>query len=216
MNKEDPYRDQAEKLRRKIEKVQFEEGKTIEKEELPPRSRVHQKAKKNKWKLKYPVIRLLVLFFILLPITIFSIYSSIAKDKIGNVKETFGEATEEFETIDIEDQETSDPNKKENIQTEDEVDPSDNGAAEDQSEQEQDAYQQQDNDNAVQSQTIAPPIKTNEKSIVYHTVKPGETIYRISMKYYQSKSGIETIKSANNLAGNEIRTGQVLTIPLNK
>ena len=36
------------------------------------------------------------------------------------------------------------------------------------------------------------------------------------MKYYKSKSGIDTIKSANDLNSNEIRVGQVLTIPLNK
>ena len=61
--------------------------------------------------------------------------------------------------------------------------------------------------------------KSNESitaSTVYHTVQPGETIYRISIKYYQSKSGIDTIKSANNLSSNEIRVGQVLTIPLSK
>ena len=71
-----------------------------------------KQAKKNKWKLKYPVIRLLVLFFILLPITIFSIYSTIAKDKIGNVRETDGESTEEFETIEIEKPDNN-PNKDE-------------------------------------------------------------------------------------------------------
>ena len=61
--------------------------------------------------------------------------------------------------------------------------------------------------------------KSNESitaNTVYHTVQPGETIYRISIKYYKSKSGIDTIKSANNLTSNEIRVGQVLTIPLNK
>ncbi len=77
--------------------------KLVKREELPPRSRVHhQKQKKNKWKLKYPVIRLLALFFILLPITIFSIYSSIARDKVGNILKTDGESTEGFESINIE------------------------------------------------------------------------------------------------------------------
>ena len=57
MNKERPYREQAEKLRQKIERTKFEEGEAIDREELPPRSRVHeQKIKKSKWKLKYPVI----------------------------------------------------------------------------------------------------------------------------------------------------------------
>ena len=67
MNKEDPYRDQAEKLRQKIERKEFEEGQLVEREELPPRSRLHhQKHKKNKWKLKYPVIRLVGIIFYLI------------------------------------------------------------------------------------------------------------------------------------------------------
>ena len=85
MNKERPYREQAEKLRQKIDIDPFEEGEVVDREELPPRSRVHlQKRKKNKWKLKYPVIRLLVLFFILFPITIFSIYSSLLERPGGD------------------------------------------------------------------------------------------------------------------------------------
>ena len=64
MNKEDPYRDQAEKLRQNIERKKFEEGQLVQREELPPRSRIHhQKHKKNKWKLKYPVIRLIDIIF---------------------------------------------------------------------------------------------------------------------------------------------------------
>ena len=103
MNKERPYRDQAEKLRRKIDKSTFEEGQMVDREELPPRSRVHeQKEKKNKWKLKYPVIRLLVLFFLLLPITIFSIYSSLLDKPIGDARKTIGETSDGFEVIDIE------------------------------------------------------------------------------------------------------------------
>jgi len=34
------------------------------------------------------------------------------------------------------------------------------------------------------------------------------------MTYYKSKDGIEIIQKANNLEGNEIRTGQVLKIPI--
>src|SRR3954466_899773 len=103
MNKERPYREQAEKLRQKIDIDPFEEGEVVEREKLLPRSKVNwKKRKKNKWKLKYPVIRLLVLFFILLPITIFSIYSTIARDKVGNILKTDGESTEGFETINIE------------------------------------------------------------------------------------------------------------------
>ena len=103
MNKERPYREQAEKLRQKIDMDPFEEGEVVDREELPPRSRVHlQKRKKNKWKLKYPVIRLLVLFFILLPITIFSIYSFLLERPGGDATKTGGESSGGFEVIDLE------------------------------------------------------------------------------------------------------------------
>ena len=220
MNKEDPYRDQAEKLRQNIERKQFEEGQVVKREELPPRSRVHyQKHKKNKWKLKYPVIRLLVLFFILLPITIFSIYSTIARDRIGDIQKTDGESTEGFETINIEKYD----NKpiEEEIQVEEEsVDKGSETSVTTPKDQTNEENQGSLNQNKVSiSEGLLSEKKTNESipaSTVYHTVQPGETIYRISMKYYKSNSGIDTIKSANDLKGNEIRVGQVLTIPLNK
>lgn len=99
MNKEYPYRDQAEKLRRRIERKDFTEGRVVERVQLPPRNSVHKKKKKtNKWKLKYPIIRILVVFFILLPIIILSIYLSNFKDQIGDSKKATGE-TEEFEII---------------------------------------------------------------------------------------------------------------------
>lgn len=104
MNKEHPYRDQAEELRQTIKHTTFEEGSPIDREELPPRSRVHHQKKntKNKWKLKYPIIRLLVLFFILLPITILSIYYMISNEPVGEVKKTGGETTDGFEVINFE------------------------------------------------------------------------------------------------------------------
>lgn len=220
MNKEDPYRDQAEKLRQNIERKEFEEGQLVQREELPPRSRLHhQKHKKNKWKLKYPVIRLLVLFFILLPITIFSIYSAIAGDKVGNILKTDGESTEGFETINIEKYDNSTIDKE--IQVEEEKVNEDSKSSDPAPD---DLNMEKDQDSLTQAgvsdtQDLVTRDKSNESitaSTVYHTVQPGETIYRISIKYYQSKSGIDTIKSANNLSSNEIRVGQVLTIPLNK
>lgn len=52
--------------------------------------------------------------------------------------------------------------------------------------------------------------------LIYHTVQPNETLFRISMKYYQSQVGIDKIKNANGLRTDDIRAGQVLKIPLNK
>lgn len=201
MNKEDPYRDQTEKLRQKIERSTFEEGKRVEREELPPRSAVHRQGKKTKLKMKYPLIRLLALFFVLLPITVISIYSIIAKDKIDNVRETITESNEEFETIEIE--------NEENQITEDEEDNLDNGKT-------GGSLTEPQSRAWAGHETAAAPLIVHEKDIIYHKVKRGETITRISMKYYKSKAGIEVIKAANDLTSNEILAGQVLTIPLNK
>lgn len=53
-------------------------------------------------------------------------------------------------------------------------------------------------------------------STVKHTVQPGETLFRISMKYYHSRKGEAIIRKANNLEGNKVYAGQVLTIPLSQ
>ncbi len=211
MNKEDPYRDQAEKLRQKIERPTFEEGKPVKREELPPRSAVHRhgKSKKTKLKVKYPLIRLLALFFVLLPITVISIYSIIAKDKIDNVKETIIESTEEFETIEIEEEENQIMEDEEGTQEEAENSNPDN-------EQAGESLTEPQSRAGAGHKTAAAPLTVYEKDIIYHKVKRGETITRISLKYYRSKAGIEIIKAANDLTSNEILAGQVLTIPLNK
>ncbi|MDR0125043.1 LysM peptidoglycan-binding domain-containing protein [Bacillus zhangzhouensis] len=58
--------------------------------------------------------------------------------------------------------------------------------------------------------------KQEEKPVrvVQHTVGPEENLYRISMKYYQNRSGEEKIKAYNHLKGNSVYSGQVLNIPL--
>ncbi|MER0467529.1 LysM peptidoglycan-binding domain-containing protein [Bacillus cabrialesii subsp. cabrialesii] len=72
-----------------------------------------------------------------------------------------------------------------------------------------------------QQQTAAPqkqqpdvPVQSEPKRVVKHTVQKKETLYRISMKYYKSRSGEETIRAYNHLNGNDVYTGQVLDIPL--
>jgi hypothetical protein len=227
MNKERPYREQAEKLRQKIDNDPFEEGEMVEREELPPRSRVHlQKRKKNKWKLKYPVIRLLVLFFILLPITIFSIYSSLLKGPVGDATKTGGESSGGFEVIDIEPSPPvgGEEEEQDQDQSSEDANEFDLWEAEKNEYEDEDVEQSSSDDSSASSQesqsvsidSLVSDTKSQTKDIIYHTVKPGETIFRISMKYYHSKAGIDTIKSANNLSDNNIRVGQVLTIPLTK
>ncbi|WP_264738428.1 LysM peptidoglycan-binding domain-containing protein [Cytobacillus firmus] len=240
MNKEDPYRDQAERLRKKIDRKQETEN-SGQKSALPPRSRVHQeKRKKSKWKIKYPVIRLLALFFILLPITIFSIYQYVSSDKSINaglnaeIEETGSEtvvfATNDEDkgtTIEVREepesqepekpekpdgvQEKEDPKVQQEKQTPQKTDIEDKGT-EPKKQAQQTAPETTDSSKTAGTQEQEELKK--EGKVVYHTVKPKETIFRIAMTYYKSQSGIEKIKQANNLPSNEIQTGQVLKIPL--
>ncbi|MEG7356367.1 LysM peptidoglycan-binding domain-containing protein [Bacillus inaquosorum] len=67
---------------------------------------------------------------------------------------------------------------------------------------------------AQKEQQPAEPVQSKAKRVVKHTVQKKETLYRISMKYYKSRSGEEKIRAYNHLNGNDVYTGQVLDIPL--
>lgn len=243
MNKEGPYRDQAERIRKKIDRKQ-ETDSSGQKAALPPRSRIHQeKRKKNKWKVKYPVIRLLSLFFIFLPITIFSIYSYLSKDRGMGIAEEAATVESGFETVGYAPKDADKGTTIEVREESKEADSSEPEASHEKNEEEKkhpetqtssQIHNSEDKGSAVQSQEEEQP-KTAEKApseksvetkeqeepktegkVIYHTVKPQETIFRIAMNYYKSQDGINIIKQANNLHSNEIQTGQVLKIPLNQ
>lgn len=233
MNKEEPYRDQAEKLRQKIEKVNDE---TMIETGLPSRVDAHRNKKnKTKWKVRFPMIRLLVLFFILLPIVIFSAYSSLVEKDLNSSEKVFS-ANSGFEQVAFE-------QKKDNsneLEVEDDL--SNDTTSEKEEEQQinenkeeiiEETPKAEDNSNADETEQESTPPSSDsntekpvsnenkdstvevkeEKEMLYHTVKPNETLFRIAMTYYQSQSGIEIIQNANQLNGNEIKVGQVLKIP---
>jgi LysM repeat protein len=215
MNKEEPYRSQAERLKRRIEKIN--EETTEVRDQLPPREQIHrEKRKKTKLKIKYPIIRILVLFFILLPIVIFSAYSYLEEGKGSKTEKVTGDSSG-YEVINFEEPET-----ESTVETK--VEETENTPVED----DQEAIEVQKSiiqDAPIESPASQPtPIigqgtdKNVEPapSVIYHTVKSGENLYRISLKYYHSKAGEDIIRKANNMKGNEIYLGQVLKIPLNK
>ena len=216
MNNEEPYRDQAERLKRRIEKIN---ENTEESDRLPPREQVHrQKKNKFKWKIKYPVIRLLVLFFILLPIIIFSVISYLDGNKTNETVKTSGNSVG-YETINLEKSKPTVDDKTDKAdelkQTEQNKDSANNPTG-NSGEATTPAIVQPENNSAstdpgnspteqapatvpaaVPAQTTnnqteaaaSQPAKTEEK-IIYHTVQPQETLYRIAMKYYHSKAGV--------------------------
>jgi LysM repeat protein len=237
MNREDPYRDQAERLRKRIEKIN---EVNHDESQLPPRNDLHRsRKKKTKWKLRYPIIRLLALFFILLPITIFSVYSYLeGKKPIG--AEKVSSSSEGYESINLETTQTEEKKqvnddaknsggeserKNENV-----VDPTVGTETTEKGTGDKNPVGQQITENnqtdAIEkpesgletdkntSQQTSQKKDEEQNKIIYHTVQPQETLYRIAMKYYHSNSGIEKIKQANHLSNNNIETGKVLKIPL--
>ncbi|WP_318508543.1 LysM peptidoglycan-binding domain-containing protein [Bacillus sp. T3] len=242
MNREDPYRQQTESTRRRIGRATISSSTNGEKSEstsLPPRSEVHhQKRTKNKTKSEkqsFPLIRLQVVFFILLPIIIFAIYTY--RDNLfPNSTKTGMEEKSGYETISIEDSNAVD---KKNSQKAESKESDENGqqtSAEDKSEAVSDPAADQTTsepttessaggvsgtatvsetpDTPVVSNAPANNTKDNSQEIKLHTVQKGETLYRIAMKYYQSKSGVDIIKKANNLKSDSISVGQTLKIPI--
>ena len=230
MNREGPNREKIDQTRQRIDAATMEEIAPVK--ELPPRGELRRQTNKKskKWKINYPIIRLLLLFFILLPITFFSIYSFKDELLLGSKKTEEEKGTYERvaigKTKDSMSNDTSNTEEKivEDNQVDNVIETTVAPAIE--------ASNSGDNKNTITNQnedpqTVSPqtgqadstepttenPITTSDKT-VYHTVVAGETLYRISMKYYHAKSGIVIIKQANQIKGNEIHKGQVLTIPL--
>jgi LysM repeat protein len=224
VNHEEPYRNQAERLRQKIEKVKDGADVIVEKNELPSRTDIHRtKKNKTKLKVKFPIIRLLALFFILLPVGIFSAYSVLGSKEINTnenvstvITEINVEGNKEVETEVEGTLDTAAPTEVEIIEDGEE-------------ENIENPLEQQDSETVKQEEVDTTNKITTEKeqaktdslnkeeppvnNEVYHTVQPKETLFSIAMKYYQSQSGIELIQEANNLNGIEIMVGQVLKIP---
>ncbi|MBS4191070.1 LysM peptidoglycan-binding domain-containing protein [Bacillus sp. FJAT-49705] len=221
MNKEGPYRDQAERLRKKVYRNLEPEDMTTEKASLPPRSRLHrEKRQKSKWKVKYPVIRLLALMFILLPIAIFSIHYSLNKDKPGSA-EKVSSSQKGYEAVGYENQ---NEDKGTTIEEREEPPEKEESSVDDSEKKEEgsipapktQAKENSDNKGSAvlpegdQNQQDKEDQKAEAEEVIYHTVKPNENIFRIALKY---QSGVDIIKKANNLKNDEIQVGQVLVIP---
>lgn len=208
--------DQAEILRKRMEENHTEST------ELPPRSEVHRKKdKKVKFRVRFPLIRLLALSFILI-VCIVASYN-LWKDHIQltNASETENEDKNDS-NIDVVEMKEAEEEGAESVQEVEKVD-----EVQDQVE----AAEPTDTIPApiekttteVQVQEVTPvPNTTTEQAnkneptkVLHHKVKAGETLYRISMKYYKSRAGEEIIKKANGLDANgTVMTGQILKIPL--
>lgn len=212
----DTTHDQAEKLRQSVKNST---------EKLPPRSAIHkEKKKKTKIRIKYPVVRLLALFFVLIPILILS-YTFHFKDELKTIVPKV--STENYDTIDFanpsedeivsESEDSTEAVEKDSESVGEEPSPSESG--------EKEIAGDNDNDSENEQPAANEPINSSEESkpkdstkqeyrVITHKVTSEETLYSISIKYYKSRAGEEIIREWNNLEQTKIYEGQILEIPL--
>ncbi|WP_019242064.1 MULTISPECIES: LysM peptidoglycan-binding domain-containing protein [Bacillus] len=236
------YKDQADSLRNEVKSAE-EDTFEYSTSSLPSRKEIHSKKKqKVVWKVKFSLVKILAVFFILLIITTFAIYSHLTKGNksdgiLANSKPSYSEEIKGYDSYDSEDKEsivTDDeeeqdkkPEKVENNKTQvnkQEEDPKNSQATKDtESNPSKPAVTEPKETNKVSKPTTntnkvedkkEESQESNKGKVVQHTVQPSETVYRIAMKYYSSTSGIEKIKQYNGLKDNNIHVGQVLQIPL--
>jgi LysM repeat protein len=216
MSQESTPNNQAERLRQKIEKIK-DEGIQLETNVLPSRTDLHRhKKNKTKLKIKFPVIRLLVLFFILLPIVIISAYNSLGMNTPKTTETLTNPTNDGNEEIYLEVNNKKEESKK-STEIEEFQSPSDNSFEGTLEEGTLVNSKEEESELDIEvEELISQPDQneaSSEKEIIYHTVQASETLFRIAMNYYQSKEGIKIIQQANGLQGNEIKIGQVLKIP---
>ncbi|PGS47534.1 LysM peptidoglycan-binding domain-containing protein [Bacillus sp. AFS041924] len=181
--------------RKKKNKKIKEQNKAVDLLNLPPRSetmKIKEDQRRPWWKIKYPLITVLVIIFILLPFGVVKFVHS-KYDKIFTEKGSLIIPSNKFEKIEI--ATTEKKKQKENKETTNK------------------APIKKEIKNEVKPQTNAN--ETVGVKEVHHEVKRGETLFTISMKYYGNRDGEEIIQDANHLTGIEVTPGQVLKIPLN-
>lgn len=213
----DPYRAQAEKLRQKIERVEPKpEQEPEQRRTLPKRSELHQEKRK---KIKYPLIKGMLAFFVLLPILMYGLYTTLDINQNGNrsivtEKGQLEEVT--YETKDIEEKVKSGTSSSDGDRPDEETEQ----LAEEQetSVEQEKTTEKVDEENLIQLteqiETVQETEYQENVQVIEHVVKPQETLFRIAMNYYNSQAGIEKIKEWNNIENHDLEAGQVLKIPL--
>jgi len=190
--------DQAKKLRNSLPpNAEYSEGEQehLDLLKLPPRSiSMKEKEEKNRpwWKLKYPLIRFLVVLFILLPGSFLYFIYHKSGNLIGN-NDGLKVPSKKFEKVIVETNNENQLNVKNVIKTQTEI----NNAKSDK--------------NAKQNSETQ-----NKQKIIIHIVGPDETLYSISMKYYKTRDGEKVIQEQNHLNTFEVSTGQKLLIPIDQ
>ena len=222
MAKED-YREKVEEHRQEID-LHNESGAKI--------SRVARNRKGNAKKQKNPLMKILVVVFIFIPLSILG-YVLFIFDPGTKATDTT-KANDNDQLVEIQKQ---DPNESKVVDSDNEADEKNDAQADD-AEKERlaaekakaaEAQKLEDEKKAKEAEEAQKVAAQKAKELeakkkaeaerakatrTTHTVQSTDNLYRIALKYYGdgSPANIEKIKAANNLSSDSISAGQVLVI----
>lgn len=208
MAKED-YREKVEEHRQEID-LHNESGAKI--------SRVARNRKGNAKKQKNPLMKILVVVFIFIPLSILG-YVLFIFDPGTKATDTT-KANDNDQLVEIQKQ---DPNESKVVDSDNEADEKNDAQADDAekerlaaekakaAEEAQKVAAQKAKELEAKKKAEAERAKATRTT---HTVQSTDNLYRIALKYYGdgSPANIEKIKAANNLTSDSISAGQVLVI----
>ncbi|EPD53197.1 LysM peptidoglycan-binding domain-containing protein [Paenisporosarcina sp. FSL H8-0542] len=208
MNKDD-YQNKIEEHRKPIQLNGDEKPNTRASRRS---TNVDPKKKKEKRNLLLPI---LFLFFILIPVSfliyVFAFYEPNANETtVQDDSQVKYEQNEEDVASEEDSQNTeSEASAEENTEKEN---------AEESSTTEQQTKEETPEEVVTETEEVEEETDTTQdeeqsSDSKTHVVKPGETLYRIAMNYYNSPDAVEKIKSANGLSSDSISTGQTLILP---
>jgi LysM repeat protein len=196
--------DQAEELRRKMIKHSSSKPE-IDILKLPPRRSTHSSSdKKVKLKFKFPIIKLLAIFFIIILISIvaYSFYPKANND-------TENKNSNNTEEIEFDKSSSEKDLQKDKVKT----------VIKDINKEDNDPVDETTHPTVEPAKVELPNKPNNETKninyeIVTHKVSSKDTLYSISKKYFGNSNGIKTIMKWNGLKDEVIKEGQILKIPL--
>lgn len=205
------------------------EGQDEFNNEPPMLSRSDSRRGKKKTIFRYPLLNLLIVFFLLIPIVIVIVFVTVqnlgSSDEVKtetestvnvsnntDAKEEKAKAKKAAEEKAAAEKKEADAAKAEAAKKEQEA--ADQKAAEEKAAADKAAAEEKAKADAAQKKANEEAEKKAAASS--HTVQAGETLYGIARSAYGSAgaaAGVEKIKQANGLGSNDVPVGTVLKIP---
>ncbi|WP_332649274.1 LysM peptidoglycan-binding domain-containing protein [Lysinibacillus sp. 54212] len=206
MTKED-YREKIEEHRQEVE-FEGEQARLS-------RSQIKQKKRKN------PLMKILLVVFIFIPLTILVyvqfFYEPAPKEVAEPEESIVVEKNEPIHSAKKDDENTGGVTDVSNDQEElakEQAEAAAQAAKEAEKKAQQEAAQKAAAEQKAKEEEAKRKAEAEQAaSQKTHVVKSNETLYRIAMQYYKDPNGVEKIKKANNLGSEQIYVGQSLIIP---